>query len=166
MLPTDPKASSNAAELTDRGRQTTLNLGRRLRHLYVHQSGFLPETIYDANMIYLRSSPWPRTLDSLLQVFTGLYPLGKRDRAFPKPTIVNRRPDEETLMPNENYCERFIQLAKAFSKRTAQRCECRGSKGKAITLTPDHLIQGTILPKWTISTLYFKSGCRFDNAWP
>ena len=112
------------AELTDLGRQTTFSLGRRLRHLYVHQLGFLPEVIRDANMVYLRSSSYPRTLESLQQVYTGLYPPGKRDAAFGRPTIVTRRPDEETLMPNENYCERFIQLAKVSSKRTANRCEC------------------------------------------
>ena len=111
------------AELTDRGRQTTLGLGRRLRHLYVRQLGFLPETVSDVDMVYLRSSPWPRTLDSLQQVFTGLYPPGKRESAFGRPAIVTRRLHEETLMPNEDYCQRFIQLAKAFSRRTADRCK-------------------------------------------
>ena len=118
------QASSNMAEITDRGRQTTLDLGRRLRHLYVHDLAFLPDTIRDTNMVYLRSSPWPRALDSLQQVFTGLYPPEKRDGAFHRPTIVTRRLDEETLMPNEDFCERFIQLAKAYSRRTADRCEC------------------------------------------
>ena len=111
------------AELTDKGRQTTLSLGRRLRHLYVHQLGFLPDVLSDPNMIYLRASPFPRALDSLQQAFTGLYPAGKRDRAFPRPTIVTRRLIDETLMPNEIYCERLIQLIKAFSKRTANKCK-------------------------------------------
>lgn len=33
--------NSNPGELTDRGRETTLALGRRLRHLYVEQLGFV-----------------------------------------------------------------------------------------------------------------------------
>ena len=111
------------AEITDKGRQTTLSLGRRLRHLYVHQLGFLPDVVSDPRMIYLRSSPWPRAMESLQQVFTGLYPAETRNRAFPRPTIVMRRLIDETLLPNEVYCERFIQLAKAFSKRTAIKCE-------------------------------------------
>ncbi len=115
--------SSNMAELTDKGRQTTLSLGRRLHHLYVHQLDFLPNLDSDPNMIYLRPSPWPRTLESLQQVFTGLYPTDKRNPAFPRPTIVMRRPVDKTLMPNEDHCERFIQSAKAFSKRTAHRCK-------------------------------------------
>lgn len=125
------------AEITDRGRETTLNLGRRLRHLYVHQLRFLPEKISDASMVYLRSSPWPRTLDSLQQVFSGLYPPGKTDQAFPRPTIVTRRLMDETLMPNEDYCERFVQLAKAFSKRTADRCKWREPAQSCFTLTPE-----------------------------
>ena len=153
------------AELTDQGRQTTLNLGRRLRHLYVHQLGFLPETIRDANTVYLRSSPWPRALDSLQQVFTGLYPPEKRDCSFPRPIIVTRRPDEETLMPNEDYCERFIQLAKAFSQRTAERCTYRvfERENPATTLTPK-LPQGTTPPKWTTSTPSFNNGCHPNSA--
>lgn len=115
---------SAMAELTDKGRQTTLSLGRRLRHLYVHQLGFLPDVLSDPDMIYLRSSPFPRALDSLQQAFTGLYPAEKRDRAsFARPTIVTRRLIDETLMPNEVYCERFVQLIKAFSKRTANKCK-------------------------------------------
>ena len=115
--------TSAMAELTDKGRQTSLSLGRRLRHLYVHQLRFLPDVVSDPNMIYLRSSPFPRALESLQQAFTGLYPAEKRHRAFPRPTIVTRRPIDETLMPNEDYCERFIQLIKAFSKRTANKCK-------------------------------------------
>ena len=48
--------SSILAELTDKGRQTTLSLGRRLRHLYVHQLGFLPDVISDPNVMYLRDA--------------------------------------------------------------------------------------------------------------
>ena len=115
--------SSDMSELTDKGRSTTLDLGRRLRYLYVQQLGFLPETISLSNMVYLRSSPFPRALASLQQAFTGLYPAEKRDKFCPKPTIVTRGLVDETLMPNEDYCQRFIQLSKAFSRRTAERCE-------------------------------------------
>lgn len=49
--------SSNMSELADRGPQTELDLGRCLRHLYVHQLGFLPERISDPDMVFLRCSP-------------------------------------------------------------------------------------------------------------
>ena len=155
--------SSNMAELTDKGRQTTLSLGRRLRHLYVLQLGFLPDLISDPNMIYLRSTPWPRTLESLQQVFTGLYPTDKRISTFPRPTIVMRRLVDETLLPNEDHCKRFIQLAKAFSKRTADRCESDFKVWYHCKHT--NAPQGTQPLKWTISTHCSRNGCHPNNAW-
>ena len=41
-------------ELTDQGRITTSALGRRLRKLYVEQLGFLPSTLEDDNVLYIR----------------------------------------------------------------------------------------------------------------
>lgn len=116
-------SSSNLAELTDKGRQTTLDLGYRLRHLYVDQLRFLPATISDWTMIYLRASPFPRTLESVQQTFSGLYPSQMRAAALPRPTIVTRTLGDETLLPNDDHCQRLMQLSKAFAQRTADRCE-------------------------------------------
>ena len=113
----------NLAEITDKGRQTTLDLGRRLRKLYVDQLGFLPSTINDPSTVYLRASPYPRALDSLLQAFSGLYPSDTRAATYSSPTIVTRTLAEETILPNEDHCQRLIQLIQAFSRRTAVRCE-------------------------------------------
>ena len=115
-------SQSDMAELTDKGRQTTLALGDRLRHLYVYQLGFLPEVINDRNTVFLRSSNLPRTLSSLQQTYTGLYPPQYRSSTLEKPTIVLRRLAEETLMPSEDFCPRFVDLIKAYSQRTAARC--------------------------------------------
>lgn len=53
--------SSLQGQLTDKGRQTTLSLGERLRNLYVHQLNFLPEFLSDANStVFLRMTPIPR----------------------------------------------------------------------------------------------------------
>lgn len=119
---TEPCASG-LGELTDRGRRTALDLGRRLRHLYVDQLRFLPEMLGDDATIYLRASPFSRALESLQQAFLGLYPSNARAAAFPGPTIYMRNPAEETLLPNEDYCLRFIQMSKAFARRTADRCK-------------------------------------------
>lgn len=108
-------------ELTNEGRQTTYNLGQRLRHLYVTQLGFMPKLIADADMIYLRSTPMPRALESLQQTFWGMYPLTARTASFPPPTIVTRTFADETLFPNEGNCRRFAQLARAFAQRAADR---------------------------------------------
>ena len=60
--------------LTDKGRQTTHELGVRLRRLYVDQLGFLPPALANADAFYLRATPIPRALDSMQETFTGLYP--------------------------------------------------------------------------------------------
>ncbi|KAI9810764.1 MAG: hypothetical protein M1827_006102 [Pycnora praestabilis] len=108
-------------ELTDQGRETTLALGQRLRHLYVDRLGFMPKLIADADMIYLRATPMPRALDSVQQSFWGLYPPSARTASFPPPTILTRTPADETLFPNDSNCRRFSQLSRAFAQRTADR---------------------------------------------
>jgi acid phosphatase len=111
----------NLGELTDKGRETTYNLGRRLRHLYVDQLHFMPPVISDADMIYLRATPIPRALESLQQAFWGMYPSKARGSSFPAVTIITRAPADETLFPNDSNCRRFAQLSRAFAQRTADR---------------------------------------------
>lgn len=114
-------AICNFGELTDVGRRTTGDLGRRLRHLYVDQLHFMPSTIRDADMFYLRATPIPRALESLQQAFWGMYPSDARTAPFPPLTIVTRTPADETLFPNDGNCRRFAQLSRAFAQRTADR---------------------------------------------
>lgn len=107
--------------LTDRGRETTFDLGTRLRKLYVDQLAFLPPTLLDADSLYLRASPIPRALESLQETFIGLYPPHTRSPSFPPPTILQRSLAEETLFPNDSSCRRFAALAQAFAQRAAGR---------------------------------------------
>ncbi|KAM0349348.1 hypothetical protein ACHAPU_003757 [Fusarium lateritium] len=110
--------------LTDRGRETTYNLGQRLRRLYVDQLGFLPENLVvdtDTAAIYLRATPIPRALESLQQAFYGLYPPSFRASGLHPPTILTRSPADETLFPNDGNCRRFAALARAFAQRCAER---------------------------------------------
>ncbi|PFH58191.1 hypothetical protein XA68_14031 [Ophiocordyceps unilateralis] len=106
--------------LTDRGRQSTLRLGQRLRNLYVNQLDFLPPSLdaSDDSLVYLRSTPSPRALESLQQAFVGLYPPHAGSRP---PVIVSRAPAEETLFPNDGNCRRFAALSRAFAQRAAER---------------------------------------------
>ncbi|KAK3699792.1 hypothetical protein LTR37_016301 [Vermiconidia calcicola] len=109
-------------ELTDRGRETTLALGQRIRKLYVEQLGFLPSTIdqSSASGVYLRATPIQRALESVQQAFVGLYPPSARAAGVPPPTIVTRSAMDETLFPNESACKRFRELAHEFAERTAK----------------------------------------------
>lgn len=117
----DPFFYSQLGELTDKGRETTYELGRRLRTLYVDQLKFMPQLIANADLIYLRATPLPRALESVQQAFWGMYPLAARTAAFPPPTIVTRTVADETLFPNDGNCRRFAQLSRAFAQRTADR---------------------------------------------
>ncbi|KNG44338.1 histidine acid phosphatase [Stemphylium lycopersici] len=108
-------------ELTDKGRETTLALGERLRHLYIDQLKFMPHLISDSDMIYLRATPIPRALESVQQAFWGFYPPSARTADFPPPTIITRTPADETLFPNDASCRRFAQLSRAFAQRAAER---------------------------------------------
>lgn len=112
---------SQLGELTDKGRETTYQLGCRLRKLYVDQLKFMPQLIANADLIYLRATPLPRALESVQQAFWGMYPLTARTAAFPPPTIVTRTVADETLFPNDGNCRRFAQLSRAFAQRTADR---------------------------------------------
>jgi acid phosphatase len=112
---------SNLGELTDKGRESTYALGERLRHLYVDQLKFMPPLISSADMMYIRATPISRALESVQQVFWGMYPLTARTASFPPPTIITRTPADEVLFPNESSCRRFAQLSRAFAQRTADR---------------------------------------------
>lgn len=120
---TDKLSCSQPGELTDKGRQTTLALGQRMRHLYVDQLGFMPNIISNAEHMYLRTTLIPRALESLQQAFWGMYPADARTSNFAQPTIVTRSFPEETLFPNESNCRRFRQLARLFAQRTADKCK-------------------------------------------
>jgi len=128
----------NLGELTDRGRATTLALGQRLRHLYVDQLGFMPSLLSDADMIYLRSTPIPRAMESVQQTFWGMYPRGARAPDFPAPTFISRTPADETLFPNDSNCRRFSQLSRAFGQRAADRWNN----------TPDMEYLNSLISKW------------------
>lgn len=117
----DLHTNPHSGMLTDTGRLTTLELGERLRKLYVDRLGFLPATIGSADSIYLRATPVPRALESLQQTFAGLYPTQTRGADFPPPAILTRVLNDETLLPNESCCRRFSVLARAFGQRTAER---------------------------------------------
>ncbi|KAF7934288.1 uncharacterized protein EAE97_008648 [Botrytis byssoidea] len=111
----------NLGELTDKGRETTSQLGTRLRRLYIDQLGFLPQMIHNTDFLYLRATPIPRALESMQEAFFGMYPPYARAAACPPPTIITRSPSDETLFPNDSGCRRFAQLSRAFAQRTADR---------------------------------------------
>ncbi|RDW90232.1 putative acid phosphatase [Aspergillus mulundensis] len=114
-------SSSQHGELTDKGRETTYQLGQRLRNLYVDQLGFMPKIKSDTEDMYLRATTIPRALESLQQAFWGMYPPNARTEDLQPPVIVARSVSEETLFPNESSCRRFRQLARLFADKAAKK---------------------------------------------
>jgi acid phosphatase len=127
MLPTGPQGETDSicqpGELTDKGRETTLALGQRMRMLYVDQLKFLPAYLdQDAQAkIRLRATAIPRALASVQQSFTGLYPPALRTPGMAPPAIAQRLMQDDTLVPNEYNCKRLRELKTAFAARTAER---------------------------------------------
>lgn len=111
----------NYSELTDIGRGQMLNLGKSLRRLYVDHLGLLPSVLTDPRTVLFRASPIERAQVSLHHVMHGLLPPEARAASFGTPRIVMRSPQDETLLPNEDFCDRFIQICKDYTKRTGQR---------------------------------------------
>ncbi|KAG0168619.1 hypothetical protein DFQ28_005104 [Apophysomyces sp. BC1034] len=81
---------------------------------------FLPD-VFDDKSVYLRSSDYGRTQESVQQLIAGgLYPPEKRAPEFVL-KIRTRDPREDNMFPNPN-CHRLRQLAKEFTKTVAEMC--------------------------------------------
>lgn len=71
-LPSD-KSIQDLNQLTNKGKQKSVSLGKKLRDLYVIQSKLL-STRYQPNSIYIRSTDTQRTIETAHAIAEGLYP--------------------------------------------------------------------------------------------
>ncbi|KAK1709759.1 acid phosphatase [Colletotrichum lupini] len=106
-------------ELTDTGRITAMKLGRQLRKLYVEQLNFMPATLDDPAMICLRSTQYQRTFSTMQHVFRGLYPSQFINGHEEDIKVFVADPRDETLLPPEDFDERFAELLQEFTRRAA-----------------------------------------------
>ncbi|KAA8643872.1 uncharacterized protein ATNIH1004_010647 [Aspergillus tanneri] len=96
-------------DLTDIGVQSTNHLGRDIRQLYVDHLQFLPERLTGSEVLHLRSTrQWTLSPE-------------RRDVRLETLPIVIRLPEEETLLPNEDFCPRLRHLLGEFLARTAKK---------------------------------------------
>jgi acid phosphatase len=100
-----------------------VQLGQDLRRQYITSLALLPSVLSDPSTVYFRSSPFPRALESLQHVIWGMFPPEARAPDFGPVKIVQRGERDETLLPNEDFCARFIQICKEYTKRTSERCK-------------------------------------------
>ncbi|CAO3620405.1 unnamed protein product [Cunninghamella echinulata] len=101
-------------QLTNLGRKNLNALGVRLREIYIDKLNFLPDK-FDEKMIYIRSTDYPRTQESVQQmVGGGLYPPIKRNNGDTLQIRI-RDPRDENMYSNPN-CIKLRQMAKEFHK--------------------------------------------------
>ncbi|KAI8967087.1 histidine phosphatase superfamily [Mycotypha africana] len=110
-------------QLTNLGRYRMTILGQRMREFYIDKLHFLPD-LYDEKAVYLRSSDYIRTQESVQQLITGgLYPHGKRpDNVTLKLRV--RDPRDDLMFPNPN-CQRLRALAKEFNQKVSDMLQDR-----------------------------------------
>jgi hypothetical protein len=73
-------------ELTEKGINQEIQLGKQLRIKYIDQYHLLPK-VYDANTLYARSTDKNRTIKSADALLLGLYPLNYRKLADQKISV-------------------------------------------------------------------------------
>ncbi|KAI8332391.1 histidine phosphatase superfamily [Chlamydoabsidia padenii] len=112
---TYPAGACYYGQLTNLGRQNMTALGTRLREIYIEKYKFLSDR-YDPKEIYIRSTDYARTQESVQQMIAGgLYPLDKRSANAPL-QIRTRDPPKENMYANPS-CLRLRQLAKQFQEK-------------------------------------------------
>jgi hypothetical protein len=95
-------------QLTEKGLNQTIELGKELRALYVDQYGFLPPS-FDPNLIYIRSTNVPRTIQSAQGQFYGMYPPVKEDDVQVI-SIHTMDIDLEDMYGNDKICPRLTSV--------------------------------------------------------
>ncbi|TFK71894.1 phosphoglycerate mutase-like protein [Pluteus cervinus] len=105
-------------ELTDLGRQTTLNYGKALRKLYIDRLGLLPEKLGSTSEVYFRTTNMARTTETLQNVIHGLYPASNCPSGV-HPTILIRNGKDENLLGNTYSCKRLELIQLGFAQAAA-----------------------------------------------
>ncbi len=99
-------------ELTEKGINQEIQLGKKLREKYVTRAHLLPEN-YKPGSIYVRSTNIKRATSSANSLLLGLYPPNKRDSLNQKITIETVPIDKDNLLlvkPSKN----IFALTKVF----------------------------------------------------
>ncbi|KAI3653154.1 hypothetical protein MP228_002579 [Amoeboaphelidium protococcarum] len=114
-----PPGTCFFGQLTDKGRETHYRLGTSLRQLYVDKLRFLPP-VWDSSRhqqhLYVRSTDYPRTVESVQHLLGGIYP---RQYRRGSPTVYTRFHGDETLF-GDSTCLKWRRMVKDFSETWKQ----------------------------------------------
>ncbi|RIA89614.1 histidine phosphatase superfamily, partial [Glomus cerebriforme] len=109
-------------QLTDIGRKSMSELGAHFRALYVDKLKFLDKNLSNNKSLFLRSTNYARTLESLQQlVIGGLYPSQYRSDSYVL-NIHTRDLYYETLHQSAK-CKRLMKLIRQFNEFSKSRYE-------------------------------------------
>lgn len=99
-------------QLTDTGKKVMEELGASLRKHYVEELQF---KCCKSNEIYLRSTNYSRTIESLQSLLRGLFP--GRESSDAEPLIIHTRDEYLEDMYGSTKCQRYNEILKEFEER-------------------------------------------------
>ena len=108
------KGNCTDGQLTMRGGVQCHNMGSALRSIYVDKLGLLP-TAYDPTQLYVESSEFERTRESMMSMMLGFYPPGTRQGQQINYKLQSGKVSQ--LFPNDALCPRIVTL---WNKNKAQ----------------------------------------------
>ena len=112
------KGNCTDGQLTLRGGEQCYAMGRALREVYVEKLGLLPRE-YDSTALYVESSEFERTRESMMSMMLGLYPPATRNGKVVRYSIQGSSGTQ--LYPNTKACPRLARLEVENENRTEWR---------------------------------------------
>lgn len=148
-------------QLTRTGVEQCLNVGRRLREIYIDKYGLLPDTLAqpsDLDLLRIRTTDTWRTRQSIESILNGMYPPSKRagdlrSGTTPIPIVwTDFQLDPLTLQ--DHPCPRLDQIIEQrgqdpdFQNETEQIREFLRGVGRKLDLTDEFLFKRPDIPGW------------------
>ncbi|KAJ3331668.1 hypothetical protein HDU76_002513 [Blyttiomyces sp. JEL0837] len=111
--------------LSDIGKIHMMRKGQELRSLYVDKLKFIPPHLthdFIQNCLYVRSTGYLRTIESVQYLLGGLFPLEKREPG-PQSDITIHIRAEENSFPEVRHCPRLKDLLDDFVEAARKKSE-------------------------------------------
>ncbi|KAH6576043.1 hypothetical protein BSLG_007741 [Batrachochytrium salamandrivorans] len=129
MLQKAGVGSCFSGQLTDIGKLSLYDLGQNMRGLYIDQLKLMPSVLdsRSARFLYLRSTDYTRTIESLQYLLHGFYPPLKRQAPNSLNLHIHVRPDTtETMYPRDDCAALAVEIKRfrdTFKAHSAKRIE-------------------------------------------
>ncbi|KAJ3121767.1 hypothetical protein HK100_012237 [Physocladia obscura] len=104
-------------QLTDMGKITLLNFGSNLRQKYAGSHGLIPPILtphFNAHNLYVRSTGYLRTIESVQYLLAGLFPFHTRYLGPSGDVTIHIKADENMYI--DLTCKKLIHLIEPFKK--------------------------------------------------